>query len=213
MKEELIRDLQKRVIKDERVLEAFKAVPREAFVLKHYRDMAYEDRPLPILCEQTISQPTTVVIMTQALEVKDGMKVLEVGAGSGYQAAILSKLVGKKGKVIATEIIKEVAEFARDNLKKLNISNVKVINCDGSLGYEKEKPYDRIIVTAGASIIPEPLFKQLKIGGILVIPVGSLYSQSMLKIKKKSKGRRDIKNLGQFLFVPLKGEYGRIDEV
>ena len=209
MKEELIRELKKRVIKDDSVLHAFQETPREAFVLKHHKDAAYEDRPLPILAGQTISQPTTVIIMTQALEVKQGMKILEVGAGSGYQAAILSKLVGKKGKVIATEIIPELVDFARKNLEKTNCKNVKVIYADGSLGYEKEKPYDRIIVTAASPLIPDPLLKQLKVNGILVIPVGSLYSQSMLQVKKKPKGKQEVKHLGQFLFVPLKGKYGR----
>ena len=162
---------------------------------------------MPIPGGATISQPTTVLMMTQALEVKPGQKILEVGTGSGYQAAILSKLVGTKGKIITTEIVKQLEDYARSNLRKANIKNVIIIHTDGSQGYEQEAPYDRIIVTAACPHVPEPLVAQLKEQGILIAPVGSRHSQELLKIKK-SKGKLTTENLGSFMFVPLKGKFG-----
>lgn len=195
------------VIKDKRLIEAFKKIPREKFILEGYLKEAYGDYPLPILEEQTISQPTTVMIMTEALEVKEGQKILEVGTGSGYQAALLSVLVGPKGKVFTTEIRKRLVDFAKQNLNAADIKNVEVIHTDGSKGYEKEKPYDRIIVTAAAPTALDTLLGQLNVGGILIIPVGSLYSQEMLKIRKTEKGL-EKESLGMFRFVPLRGEHG-----
>ena len=208
MKHKLIEHWQRlSIIKDKKVIDAFKKVPREYFIRDGYETEAYGDYPLPIGMGQTISQPTTVMIMTEALEVKKGQKILEVGAGSGYQAAILSKLVGKKGKIITTEFIPELAEFAAYNLKKAKIKNVEVIHYDGSQGYEKEMPYDRIIVTAACPGIPKPLIEQLKDQGIIIAPVGSFFGQDMVKGVKK-KGKLETENLGSFVFVPLKGKYG-----
>lgn len=208
MKNELVEYWESnKIITDKRLIEAFKAVPREKFIRDDYLEEAYGDYPLPIGEGQTISQPTTVMIMTQALELKSGQKVLEVGAGSGYQAAIISKMVGKKGKVITTEIITKLAEFARKNIKKCNIKNVKIIEHDGSQGYKKEAPYDRCIVTAACPIIPKPLIEQLKENGIIIAPVGPLFGQSMIKGIKKE-GKLETFNLGSFVFVPLKGKYG-----
>lgn len=196
------------IIKDKKVIEAFKKIPRENFIVS---GEPYGDYPLPIGSGQTISQPTTIMIMTQAMELKPGLKVLEVGAGSGYQAALIGTIVGKKGKVITTEIIPELAIFAKNNLKKSKIGNVKVVHYDGSKGYEKEAPYDRIIVTAACPEIPKPLIDQLKENGIIVAPVGSLvFGQKMIKCIKK-KGYLETVNLGDFVFVPLKGEYGYKD--
>ena len=195
------------VIKDKRVLDAFKKILRENFVGDSNIPQSYEDRPLPISCGQTISQPTTVMIMTEALELKKGDKVLEVGAGSGYQAALISEIVGKTGKVVTTEIIPELADFAMQNLKKCSIKNVIVVLHDGSCGYEKETPYDAIIITAAAPEIPKCLIEQLKDGGRLVAPVGPLHSQEMIKLTKK-KGKFIEERLGNFVFVPLRGERG-----
>ncbi len=195
------------IIKDKKVIEAFIKVPREKFIKDEHLDQAYGDYPLPIGEGQTISQPTTVMLMTEALELKENDKVLEVGAGSGYQAAIIADIVGKKGKVISTEILAELVKFAQQNIKKLNLKNVKIINYDGSKGYEKEAPYDKIIVTAGCPEIPKPLTKQLKENGIIVAPVGGLFEQIMVKGKKKGNKLVEEK-LGYFMFVPLKGEYG-----
>ena len=193
-----------KIIIDKRVLEAFKKVPREDFIPENLKGEAYGDYPLNIGYGQTISQPTTVMLMTQSLEVKEGNRVLEVGTGSGYQAAILSILVGKKGKVYTTEIIKELYKFAGKNLK--SYKNVKVYNVDGSQGLPRYKPFDRVIVTAAAPKIPDVLIKQLKSNGIILAPIG-IYEQDMIKITKK--GKKLIKeNLGGFVFVQLKGRYG-----
>lgn len=194
-----------KIVTDQNVIRAFKAVPRELFVPKAFLHEAYGDYALPIPAAQTISQPTTVVIMTQALELNPKDKVFEVGTGSGYQAAIISKIAKE---VISTEIISELVMFAKNNLKAAEIKNVKVICRDGSKGYEKEAPYDKIMVTAACPQIPAELLKQLKTNGILVAPVGSVYSQEMLKIKKGKRGKLTIKNLGDFVFVPLRGRHG-----
>ena len=194
------------IVKDKKVLEAFKAVPREKFILKKYRHEAYGDYPLSIGENQTISQPTTVMIMTEALELKEGDKVLEIRTGSGYQAAMISELVGDKGKVITTEIIPELAEFAQKNIEKLKLKNVKIINYDGSRGYEKQKPYDKIIITAACPEIPPPVIDELEENGIIIAPVGNLISQQMVKGIKK--GKLKTRSLGYFVFVPLKGKYG-----
>ncbi len=182
------------------VISAFKQTPREEFVLPEWRDAAYEDSALPIIAEQTISQPSTVVIMLDALEVKEGMKVLEIGAGSGYNAALLSKLAGQ---VYSIERIKELAEFAKKNLKKAGIKNVTVIHADGKKGYAKEAPYDRIIVTAAAEKIPDVLLKQLKDGGVLLMPVGPEYGQELIRVRRKGKEYFHEK-LGAYVFVPLR---------
>ncbi len=209
MKEELISYWKTYdIIKDKDVLQAFKDVPRENFVPEKFADQAYIDSPLPIAGGQTISQPSTVMVMTEELKVKTGQKILEVGTGSGYQAAILSKLVGSKGKIVSTEIVPELVDFARKNLEQSGIENVEVIEHDGSLGYEKGAPYDRIIITAACPKIPEPLIKQLKNGGILLGPVGSILSgQEMIRITKKDDELKE-ERLGEFLFVPLRGKHG-----
>ncbi len=196
------------IVTDKRVISAFKKIKRENFVLEAFRSDAYDDVPLPILKEQTISQPTTVAMMLEFLELRPGLKVLEIGAGSGYNAALIAEIVGKEGMVITTEVIKELAEFAEGNLKNAKIKNVKVIHADGSKGWPTNAPYDRIICTAAAPKIPEVYIKQLKEGGIIVIPVGPQYCQAMIK-GKKVKGKLETKNLGSFMFVPLVGKFGQ----
>lgn len=194
-----------KIITDKKLLEAFRKIPREYFVHSSAINQTYEDVPLPVGYGQTISQPTTIMIMTQALELKPDDKVLEVGTGSGYQSALISKIV--KGPVFSVEIIPELVELAKSNLKQANIKNIKVVKSDGGIGFKKEAPFDKIIVTAACPKIPEKLLEQLKIGGIIIAPVGSLYFQKMLKIKKQKKGIK-IKDLGNFIFVPLTGEFG-----
>lgn len=192
-------------VKDKKLIEAFKLVPRDKFIREGFLNEAYVDHPLPIGYGQTISQPTTVMIMIEALQLRKTDKVLEVGAGSGWCTAIMSKLAKK---IITTEIIPELVEFARENIKKSKIKNVEVINYDGSQGYKKEAPYDKIMVTAACPNIPKPLLSQLKDDGILIAPVGSLYyGQKMIKIIKKA-NKLEEENLGSFVFVPLKGKHG-----
>jgi len=186
-----------------RVLQAFLKVPRERFIPSTLRPYAYDDHPLLIGKGQTISQPTTVLLMTQFLELLPGHKVLEIGTGSGYQAAIISDIIGNKGKVITTEIIEDLYLQGKKNLK--NYKNVKVIHTDGSLGYPKEAPYDRVIMTAASPKLPEHLLLQLKKEGILLAPVGDMLSQHMIRVRKGS----SPENLGEFIFVPLTGKHGK----
>ena len=190
---------EKCLIKDNLVLEAFKKVKRENFVLKQYRKQAYEDVPLPLGFKATISQPTTVLIMTQ------DNKILEIGTASGYQAALLSVLVGDKGKIYTTEIVPELVEFARKNLKKFK--NVEVIHTDGSKGYKKEAPYDAIIFTVAVPKIENIILEQLKDPGICLAPVGDKELQELFKIKKENLQLKK-ESLGYFQFVPLQGKYG-----
>ena len=189
-------------ISDKRVLEAMRRVPREAFVPQDQYYAAYEDRPLSIGFGQTISQPYIVALMVQALELKGGDKVLELGAGSGYEAAILAELAGE---VVTVERISELVEGAKRALEKLGYSNVKVHLAGGELGWSDEAPYGAIIVSAGAPTIPQILLNQLSFGGRLVIPVGSRWQQDLLKVTKRRKGNK-VENLGGCYFVPLIGE-------
>lgn len=206
-KESLINYWQKsKLITDKKIITAFKKIPRENFLPEDLKKQAYDDYPLPIGYNQTVSQPTTIIIMLQALELKKTDKVLEVGTGSGYNAALISHIL-KQGKLYTTEIIPELAEFAKLNLEKLKIKNVEVIKTDGSKGHKEKSPYDKIIVTAACPKIPNILIKQLKIDGILIAPIGPLYNQQMLKIIKRP-NKLEIKNLGNFIFVPMQGEYG-----
>ena len=192
-------------IHDFNVLNAMKNILRENFVLEEHKSLAYEDNALPIISGQSISQPYTVALMLQEAELKKGDKVLEIGAGSGWNAALINLIT--KNKVFSVEFNKEVAEFAKKNLQKNKIKNVDVIIGDGNKGYEKESPYDKIIVTAACSKIPSELLKQLKDDGILLVPVGNLLEQELIKMKKTNK-ELEKKYLGKFIFVPLKGKYG-----
>jgi len=194
-------------ISDKRVLEAMRRVPREAFVPEDQYYAAYEDRPLSIGFGQTISQPYIVALMVQALELEGGDEVLELGAGSGYEAAILAELARE---VVTVERISELVEGAKHVLEKLGYSNVRVHLASRELGWSDEAPYDAIIVSAGAPTIPQVLLNQLSLGGRLVVPVGSRWQQDLLKITKRRKGNK-VENLGGCYFVPLIGE-GAWDE-
>ena len=191
-------------IKDKRILDAMLKVWRHLFVPKNLADSAYANYPLPIESGQTISQPYTVAFMLEALELKKGDKVLEIGTGSGWNAALIAEIV-KPGIVYTTEIVAGLVESARKKLKKYR--NIKVINTDGSCGYKTRAPYNKIIATAACPSIPNPWIEQLKEGGIIVAPVGGSFGQIMKKAVKK-KGRLVEENLGSFVFVPLRGKYG-----
>jgi len=204
-REEMIRyQIKGRGIRDERVISAMNSIPREKFVTEGEKDNAYLDCPLPIGMGQTISQPFMVALMTQHLSLKGPETVLEVGTGSGYQAAILSKLA----KMVYTiERFSILTERAEKIFKELKIKNIKVIVGDGSKGLEEYSPYDGIIVTAGAPEIPKSLIDQLDEKGRIVIPVGNSFSQDLLQ-GTKEKGKLKISNYGGCVFVPLVGKYG-----
>lgn len=189
-----------RGVKDKKVLKDFLKVPRHEFVPKELQDEAYNDCPLPIGNGQTISQPYIVALMTEALNLNKKDKVLEVGTGSGYQTAILAELAKK---VYTIELYKELSERAENILKKSNYKNIHFIVGDGKKGFEKESPYDKIIITAAAKTLPESLLKQLKVEGIMVLPLGGGFVQHLLKITKLSKDKYKKEKLEDVLFVPL----------
>ena len=193
-----------RGITDEKVLEVFRTVERHEFVPEELRDSAYEDHPLPIGETQTISQPYIVALMTQCLELKGTEKVLEIGTGSGYQAAILASLAKK---VYSVERIPSLAKRSEAVLKKLGFNNVKINVSDGTLGWTEYAPYDGIIVTAAAPKIPLSYTEQLNTNGKIVIPVGSMLSQTLMIVKKTSE-RIQVFEVCGCVFVPLVGKEG-----
>lgn len=200
-REEMVKKhLKGRGIVDENILEAFLKVPREEFVPEEYKDLAYSDSPLPIGHGATISQPYIVALMCQILKLDSNSKVLDIGTGSGYQAAILS-LICKK--VTTIERIGELAKSASKNLKKLNYDNVKVIHADGSLGYKQEAPYDGIKVAATTDHIPKAWKEQLKEGGRIVYPESLGITEQLIEAIKTKEGILKI-NHGGVRFVPLK---------
>ena len=188
-------------ISDRRVLDAIAKVPRERFVPEDLRVHAYENRPLPIGYGQTISQPLIVALMTQALGLVGDEKVLEVGTGSGYQAALLSHLAGE---VFSVERVAQLAQRAQRTLAELGFTNVRVQVADEALGWPEEAPYHGIIVTAGAPRVPQELLKQLATGGRMVIPVGSRDLQELVRVVESPEGPV-LTNLGPCRFVPLMG--------
>ncbi len=190
-----------------RVEEALLKVPRHLFVPENVRSQAYRDTPLPIGDGQTISAPHMVAVMAEALDLREGQKVLEIGAGSGYNAAVMAELVGTTGRIITLERHPSLAEKAGKVLLEAGYSNIQVVVGDGSLGYPEEAPYDRISVTCGAPRVPGPLADQLKDGGTMLIPVGGLEYQSLLRVRKEG-GRMLTEDLGSVVFVPLIGEKG-----
>lgn len=193
-----------RGIKDERVLKVMRKVPRHLFVDEAMQYKAYDDMALPIYGGQTISQPYMVAIMTELLELKGNEKVLEVGTGSGYQAAILA---GLSRDVYTIDRIPVLVEKAEEKFRILGYKNIHTRVGDGTLGWPEEAPFDRIIITAGTPEIPDPLLKQLSEDGIIVAPVGDRLSQQLIKVKK-SKGKLLEERHTPCVFVPLIGRYG-----
>jgi len=196
-------DLRGRGIREQRVLEVMGKVPRHLFVAGSLRDRAYEDYPLPIGEGQTISQPYVVALMTEALKLKPTDRVLEIGTGSGYQAAVLAGMVKE---VYTIEIRKGLAGEAEKRLKELGYRNVKVRYGDGYFGWEQQAPFDAIMITASANHIPPPLIKQLKEGGRLIIPLGSTVYFQTLTLAAKKKGELELEQLTSVAFVPMTGE-------
>ncbi|VVB72607.1 Protein-L-isoaspartate O-methyltransferase [uncultured archaeon] len=202
-KEQLLEGMRGR-IKDS-VIEAMYHVPRELFLPEHMRWKAYDDTPLPIGENQTISAPHMVAIMCDILDIAKGMKILEVGGGSGYHAAVMAVLAGPQGHVYSVERMPELVALARSNLESAGIENVTVIEADGSIGLLEHAPYDRISVAATAPHVPEPLKQQLKVGGKMVLPVGRDY-QELILVKRKN-GFTVEEKMG-VIFVPLIGKEG-----
>lgn len=200
------RDLVARGLRDERVLDAMRAVPREAFVPAAQRASAWDDRPLPIGGGQTISQPYIVALMCEALRLRADDRVLEIGCGSGYAAAVLARLVGR---VDSIERRAELATSAAARLADLGIGNVTVHAGDGTLGWPAAAPFDAIVVTAGGPEVPPALLQQLSAGGRLVMPVGSHRGwQDLLRITRHGDGTLERETLGEVTFVPLIGAQG-----
>ena len=196
-------DIRGRGVKDPVVLRAMGTVPRHLFVTASLRSQAYEDHPLPIEEGQTISQPYVVALMTEALRLKQGDRVLEIGTGSGYQAAVLASIVKE---VYTIEIRKTLADRSEKTLADLGYRNVKVKFGDGYFGWEEHAPFDAIIITAAANHIPPLLIKQLKEGGRLIVPLGSTVYYQMLTLATKRKGELDVEQLSPVAFVPMTGE-------
>lgn len=193
-----------RGISDKRVLETFRKVPRHKFVDDEYLESAYSDYPLPIGCNQTISQPYMVALMTELLKPGMGSRVLEIGTGSGYQLAILCELAKE---VYSIERIEALAQRSKMMVEKLGYANFKIKTGDGTLGWQEYAPYDGIMVTAGAPGIPDSLVNQLNEGGRLVIPIGGSFSQ-MLTLVEKSEGSVKMRQVSSCVFVPLIGKDG-----
>ena len=207
-KDKMISRLRDKGISDEKVLDAIKKVPRHEFLPSAFHFQAYDEKALPIGHNQTISHPFTVAKMTEILEVKQGNKILEIGTGSGYQSAVLCEL---GAQVFTVEIVQELANRSKNLLNKLGYS-VALRNGDGSIGWETYAPFNSIIVTAGAPVIPENLFNQLTIPGRLVIPVGSKDTQK-LTLYQKNKDSETKREIEEFQFVPLKGLKGWKDQL
>jgi protein-L-isoaspartate(D-aspartate) O-methyltransferase len=202
--------IKSRILKTPKIIDAFEKISRHEFVTKEYVNSSYMDFALPTLRESTISQPSTVAIMTEALDPREGEKILEIGTGSGWQTSLLAYIIGNKGKVVSIEFDPDLVEFAKKNIHRLGIKNVEVILGDGSLGHKKEAPYDKIIFTCATPSIPKPIKEQLRMGGRIVAPVGSIEVQRMLTIDRVGKdefAESEVEPVS-FVFVGLKGKYG-----
>lgn len=195
-----------RGIEGARLLDAFRTVPRECFVSEDMREFAYEDGPLPIEAGQTVSQPYIVALMIDAAGVAPGDRVLEIGAGSGYAAAVMSRLAGE---VIAVERHTELAELARERMERLGYGNVRILEGDGTAGLPDEAPFEAILCAASGSHVPEALRRQLAVGGSLVMPLGQPNSvQKLVKVTRRGEDEFEQSDLGPVRFVPLIGAHG-----
>jgi protein-L-isoaspartate(D-aspartate) O-methyltransferase len=196
--------IEARGVEDPVVLEAMQTVPRHEFVLENSQNFAYSDQPLPINYGQTISQPYIVALMSELLEVQPGDRVLEIGTGSGYQAAVLAEM---GVEVYTVEIIPELAAEARERLDRLDYSEINTLTADGYFGWNEYAPYDAIIVTAAPDHLPQPLANQLAEGGRLVVPIGPVGAVQTLWLFEKIEGELQATSLGGVRFVPLTGDH------
>lgn len=203
-RDQMVRLVEARGVRDARVLGAMREIPRHMFVPEHMKTQAYGDHALPIGAKQTISQPYVVARMTELLKVESGHSVLEVGTGSGYQTAILSKLARR---VFSLERISDLAHHAIDRMRQLGLENVKIQTFDGTVGWSDMAPFDRILVTAGAPKAPQPLLEQLRPGGLLLIPEGGRDEQRLVVYRKLRQGVRRSEG-ESVMFVPLLGRHG-----
>lgn len=214
-REELVDKLSRNgYIKTDQVKKAMLSVPREEFIPPENRKYAYVDQPLPIGKGQTISAPHMVAMICETLDLKRGMKILEVGSGFGYNAAVVAEIIGPEGHLFTTERIESLAKSARDNLKRTGFDQcVTVLHTDGTKGLKEEAPFDRIYATASAPKIPEPLKEQLKIGGRLLTPIGSRnHFQELICILRLSENEYESRKLGGVAFVPMIGKHGWPEE-
>jgi protein-L-isoaspartate(D-aspartate) O-methyltransferase len=203
------RQIESRAIREPTILEAFRSVPREEFLADEYRDIAYGDHPIPIEAGQTISQPYIVALMIHAGEIRAGDRVLEVGAGSGYAAAVMSRIAGQ---VIAIERQPDLVEVAQERMQRLGYDNVRIVEGDGTRGWAGEAPYDAILAAASGSHVPPAWVEQLADGGRIVMPVGDPgWVQKLVKVTKGPGGKLITEDLGAVRFVPLIGEEGWSD--
>ena len=210
--------IKQKILRTPKVIKAMRSLPRTNFLPSNMQDYTSEDTPLPIGFGQTISAPHMVAIMNEALRLEVGLKVLEVGAGSGWHAAIIAEIIAPKeaprsewGHVYTVEIVQGLADTARKNVMNAGYGDrVSIIGADGSKGFPEKAPYDRVVVTAAAPSVPKPLVDQLKENGIMLVPVGSpTLFQNLLKITKRADGKISEENLGGVAFVPLTGQYGQ----
>jgi protein-L-isoaspartate(D-aspartate) O-methyltransferase len=200
------RQLKRRGITEQRILDAFLDVPREAFISEDFAHLAYGDHPLPIEAGQTISQPYIVALMIEAADIRPGDKVLEVGAGSGYAAAVISRIAER---VVAIERQHDLVEVARERLQRLGYDNIEIVEGDGTKGCRDHAPFDAILAAASGSHVPRPLVEQLAPNGRIVMPVGEAgWVQELVKVTKQQDGILKQENLGGVRFVPLIGEEG-----
>lgn len=198
--EQLIAYLQKTgVLKTERIIRAFKAIDRVNFVLPEYKHAAYDDKALPIHHEQTISQPTVVAFMLELLKPKPGERVLDVGSGSGWTTALLANIVGTEGKVYGIELVPELTLYGQSNIAKYNFKSATIIQAGKTFGLQEYAPFDKILVSASGSSVPQKLVDQLITGGVMVIPI----NDAIWKIEKKAISEIDIEKFEGFVFVPL----------
>ncbi|MEM4267338.1 MAG: protein-L-isoaspartate(D-aspartate) O-methyltransferase [Candidatus Woesearchaeota archaeon] len=207
--EEMIETIKSYGLSDDKIFKAMREVPRHLFVKDHSLRDTYGDYPLVILHGQTISQPYTVAFMLHLLSLKEGQRVLEIGTGSGWNAALIKKIIGDNGIVVSIELLRDLHEYAKKRINELSIP-VILVHGDGSQGYKKYAPYDRIIITAACPEIPSVIVDQLKDGGVVVAPVGKF--TQVIVVGEKNKKTLSTKSFGVFRFVPLKGKHGFNDD-